>query len=305
MVIRVGIIGLSEGNGHPFSMSAIINGYSDTGFAESGWPVIHEYVKRRHPSEFGIGELRVTHAWTQDPDITRRLCRASLIDHAVKHASDMVGTVDAVILARDDHECHRELAAPFLEAGLPMFVDKPLTLDQSDLDYFRPYLESGQLMSGSAMRFATELDAVRAEIDSYGQLKLIRGAVLNDWARYGIHMLEAIQPLLRSRPVAVMPHTAAHDSIAITTEGGTLVLIDALRDVPKTFRVDIFGTKRVSSHEISDNFGMFRRMLWQFAEMIRTGRPTIPVNESLEVLRLLIAGHAAMQEKTAVQLDQI
>ena len=52
MVIRVGMIGLSEGNGHPFSMSAIINGYSDTGLAESGWPVIHEYVKRRHPSEF-------------------------------------------------------------------------------------------------------------------------------------------------------------------------------------------------------------------------------------------------------------
>ncbi len=305
MVIRVGMIGLSEGNGHPFSMSAIINGYSDTGLAESGWPVIHEYVKRRHPSEFGVGELRVTHAWTQDPDITRRLCEASLIDHAVKHAEDMVGAVDAVILARDDHESHREMAAPFLEAGLPIFVDKPLTLSLTELEYFRPYIERGQLMSGSAMRFATELDSVRAEIDSYGQVKLIRGAVLNDWARYGIHMLDAILPLLSSRPVAVMPHAAPHDSIAITTEDGTLVLIDALRDVPKTFRVDIFGTKRVSSHEISDNFGMFRRMLWQFAEMIRIGRPTIPARQTLAVLQVLIAGCLAMQEQRTVILDPL
>ena len=27
--VRVGMIGLSEGNGHPFSFSAILNGYDD------------------------------------------------------------------------------------------------------------------------------------------------------------------------------------------------------------------------------------------------------------------------------------
>jgi predicted dehydrogenase len=305
MVTKVGIVGLSLGNGHPFSFSAIINGYSDAGFAQSGWPVIHEYVKRRHPSEFGIGELRVTHAWTQDPEVTRRLCEASLIDHAVNQPEQMIGSVDAVILARDDHDKHREMAMPFLEASLPVFVDKPLTLSLTELEFFRPYLERGQLMSGSAMRFATELDAVRAEIETYGQVKLIRGAVLNDWAKYGVHLLDAIMPLLRGRPIAVSSHAAPHESVAITTEEGTLVLIDALGNVPKTFRVDVFGTKRVSSHEISDNFGMFRRMLWQFAEMIRTGCPTIPVEHTLEVLRVLIAGRLAMQEQRTVKLDEL
>ncbi len=215
----------------------------------------------------------------------------------MKRPEDLIGSVDAVILARDDHERHREMAAPFLEAGLPIFVDKPLTLSRDDLEFFRPFLEKGKLMSGSAMRFATELDAVRAEIGSYGQVKLIRGAVVNDWARYGVHMLEAILPLLRSKPLAVAPHAGTHESVAITTEDGTLVLVDVLGDVPKTFRVDIFGTKRVSSHEIADNFGMFRRMLWQFAEMIRTGRPSIPVEDTLGVLQVLIAGRSALQEQ--------
>ena len=31
--VRVGMIGMSEGNGHPFSFSAIINGYDDDGLA--------------------------------------------------------------------------------------------------------------------------------------------------------------------------------------------------------------------------------------------------------------------------------
>jgi glycine/D-amino acid oxidase-like deaminating enzyme len=63
-VTRVGILGVSEGNGHPFSFSAIINGYDDAGLAASGWPGIYDYVRRRDASEFGIGELQVTHAWT-------------------------------------------------------------------------------------------------------------------------------------------------------------------------------------------------------------------------------------------------
>ena len=53
--MRVGIIGLSPGNGHPFSFAAIINGYDHSGLAASGWPGIYQYVKRRDPSEFGIG----------------------------------------------------------------------------------------------------------------------------------------------------------------------------------------------------------------------------------------------------------
>ena len=57
MVKSIGIIGLSEGNGHPFSYSSIINGYSPEGLAASGWPGIYEYVRRRHASEFGLAGL--------------------------------------------------------------------------------------------------------------------------------------------------------------------------------------------------------------------------------------------------------
>ena len=34
MTLRLGILGLSPGNGHPFSFSAIVNGYDDAAFAE-------------------------------------------------------------------------------------------------------------------------------------------------------------------------------------------------------------------------------------------------------------------------------
>ena len=54
MVKRVGVIGYSAGNGHPFSFSAIINGYSEEDFLTSGWPVINSYLKQREAEEFGF-----------------------------------------------------------------------------------------------------------------------------------------------------------------------------------------------------------------------------------------------------------
>ena len=46
---------------------------------------------------------------------------------------NLLGKVDAVIIARDDYETHFPMSQPFLEAGLPVFVDKPLSLEISEL----------------------------------------------------------------------------------------------------------------------------------------------------------------------------
>lgn len=295
MVTRVGMIGHSEGNGHPFSFSAIINGYSEAGLREAGWPVIHAYVSRRHPADFGVGDLSVTHAWTQDPGVTRALCRATNIAHAVAHPEDMLGEVDALIIARDDAESHRSLARPFLESGIPVFIDKPLTLDREVLDYFVPYLERGLLMSCSAMRYAVELDGLRNGLADYGELKLIRGTILNDWPKYGIHLLEAILALVPSRPFSVRALPARHESLLITLEDGTVMVIDALGKAPRIFDLELFGSERSSRHSILDNFTMFRRALWAFSTMIRDARPPIMPASTLDIIRTLIAGQEAIR----------
>jgi predicted dehydrogenase len=301
----VAIIGHSEGNGHPFSYSSIINGYSDKGLAESRWPGIYEYVRRRHPSEFGIGGLTVTHAWTQDREVTERLCAACKIPNAVSHPEDLLGAVNAVIIARDDYEKHLDIARPFLEAGLPVFVDKPLALDISELRIFKPYLETGQLMSCSGMRYSREIDDARANLRTFGRLKIIRGAIVLSWEKYGVHLLEAILSITPARPVAVRILPAEHISAAVRLDDGVLIQIDALGECPATFRVELFGTQRIGVFDITDNFSMFRRMLWEFANSIQTGRPAIQPERTLDIMRVLIAGRIARQENREVLLNEI
>ncbi|MGM1051177.1 MAG: Gfo/Idh/MocA family oxidoreductase [Pseudomonadota bacterium] len=299
------MLGMSEGNGHPFSFATIINGYRGQYLCEAGWPGIDEYVRRRHDSEFGISDMRVTHAWTQKSELTSVLCEATDIPNAVDDVRTMIGEVDAVIIARDDPELHRTLAAPFLESGIPVFIDKPLTLDIDDLRYFLPYLHQGLLMSCSGMRYAMELDVIRAHQVSHGNLRLVRGTIVKDWPRYGVHLLDAILPLLSAHPVAVYPLPPGHDSVAIVMSDGMVVMIDALGEVPAIFRVELFGSRYNSSVDITDNFSMFRRMIWDFRRMIAEKRPIIPVSATLTVIRTLMAGHRALATGKEVSLDVI
>jgi predicted dehydrogenase len=305
LVKSFGIIGLSEGNGHPFSYGSIINGYSPEGLAASGWPGIYEYVRRRHASEFGLDGWTITHAWTQYPESTKKLCAACRIPNAADDYREFLGRVDAVILARDDHENHFAMAQPFLEAGLPVFIDKPLSLDISELRAFRPYLERGQLMSCSGMRYCRELDEPRADLAAYGQLKLIRGAIVLSWEKYGVHLLEAILAVTPAHPVSVRMLPSEHASAVVRLDDGVLIQIDALGECARTFHLDFFGTQRVGSFDLTDNFSMFRRMLWQFAESIRTGCPAIPHERTLEIMRVLIAGRMARKENREVFLNEL
>lgn len=288
MVMKIGMIGLSDGNGHPFSFSAIVNGYDDAGMAASDWPVIHDYLKAKDESLFGFDNVRVTHAWTQDIEITKKLCAASKIDNACNYFDDMLNEVDAVIIARDDWKSHMPYARTFLDHGLPVFIDKPLTLDKHELDYFSMFLESGKLMSCSGLRHAVELDAAR-DID-FGQIKCINGVVLIDWPRYGVHLLDAAFTITKARPISVARNVAEHDSYTIAMNDGSTFTIDAIGMGPKTFHLDFYGDKARASVEMNDNFMAFRGTLEKFINMANTGAPAVPPEDTLCIMKTLMAG---------------
>lgn len=305
--LDVGVIGVSEGNGHPYSFASIVNGYDDAGFLDSGWAVIHDYLREKDDSEFGFEGVSVTHAWTQDDAETARLCDAAQIPNAVADREALVDAVDAVLLARDDYETHVDMALPFLERGVPTFVDKPLAVDPDDVAELRPYLEDGRLMSCSGMYFARELDGPRANLADYGDLALVDGTVLNRWTKYGVHLLDAIFGTLDAhvRPETVRATDDAAQAVTISTTAETTVQITTIGDAPVTFDVSLYGTERVTRHRLRDNFRAFRRTLWHFFEQVRTGEPQIPPAHTIDVLRTIVAGRRAMESGESVEVADV
>jgi len=303
MVKRVGTIGYSEGNGHPFSFSAIINGYDDGAFADAGWPVIHRYLQAQPRENFGFDDFRVSHAWTQDESLTGRLCRACRIENPAAKVEELLPSVDAVLIARDDWETHYDLARPFLEADKFVFVDKPLSLDESELDRLRPYLERARLMSTSGLRYARELDPLRngGMTEQLGKVKLIQGTVLNGLDKYGIHMIEAVASLGNGldRPQAVTRLRAEHESYVLEYACGTQFTVNCLGAVGKTFHLSFFGEKGHAHFDLHDNFTAFRRTVGSFFDMIRSGRPMIAPSETMRVMDLIARGRRLKPGQTA------
>jgi predicted dehydrogenase len=173
-MLKIGIIGMSAGNAHPYSWSAIINGVFDVGeVVQAGYPAVAEYLKANEDT-LGIPGAKVTHVWCQEKAISHSIAKNSRIPDVVNSMEGMIGEVDAVILARDDPENHVAMAHPFLEAGVPLFIDKPLAYTWEDLEYFKEQQQLGRfVMSCSSMRYAHECRTVKTNLKTLGQLHLV------------------------------------------------------------------------------------------------------------------------------------
>ncbi|QPA59395.1 Gfo/Idh/MocA family oxidoreductase [Lysinibacillus sphaericus] len=302
---KIGLLGLTDGNGHPYSWGSIINGYNDKALRDANWDVIYNYVKKRDISEFGFPNIKITHVWTQDDAISNNLAQAIGAESVVKNYTDMIGEVDAVIIARDDYEQHLVMAKPFLDEGMKVLIDKPLTMDISELLYFKEFLSKGQLMSVAGLRFAIELDEIRANMDTFGKLKVIQSSVINEWEKYGIHIIDGVLGLIEEKPKSIEYISSNAEIYVVTFDSGLVWTINILGRTQKTFNIEVWGESKRSSVEIEDNFSMFRRMLYRFGKLVDKNEILYNPENTLLSIALLIAGKQSRQENRKIILDEL
>ena len=70
MTIRLGVIGSSPGNGHPYSWSAIFNGYDPVEMGKCNFST-SILAQRKWPDD-KLTSAKVTHIWTQISAIVKR-----------------------------------------------------------------------------------------------------------------------------------------------------------------------------------------------------------------------------------------
>ena len=183
------MIGMSEGNGHPYSWSAIFNGYNNEAMESCGFPVIPRYLeKQSYPNDL-IKGATVSHVWTQDPALSEKIAEAALIDNVVEQPEDMITEVDAILLARDDAKNHFEMAKAFIEAGKPIYIDKPLahtTFEAKKILELEKY--DGQIFTCSALRYASEL----MPGEGFNKFNCVTAIIPKDWQKYSVHIIEPV-----------------------------------------------------------------------------------------------------------------
>lgn len=291
--LRLAMLGMVEGNGHPYSWSAIFNGYDKAAMEQCPYSGITKYLGQQPPDAFGIEGARVTHIWTDDPRDAQLVAKASLIPHVAKRATDVIGEVDAVLIATDKGDEHVARARPFVEAGVPIFVDKPLCDNVADLQQFTQWIADGaKILSSSCMRYAKEFAPYHASTRDLGDLKLASITMAKSWERYGIHALESLYPILGPGFLAVRNiGTPQRNVVHLRHRSGTdaVVLMDA--EMFGAFGVlTLCGTDGAATVKFSDTFYAFKAQLVAFVHYLRTGVLPFRFEETAELMQLVIAG---------------
>lgn len=304
MVINIGIIGFSEGNGHPYSFSSIINGFDIEEYKKTEWSAISNYLQKKDITDFTIDGVKINAVWCPELSESKKIAKCSHIEHVCGDYHELESLCDAIIIARDDWESHYELAAFFLEKNKFVFVDKPLSLNIKELEYFSQYLETGRLMSCAALRYAIEFDALR---DFYSKNEVIftQGTIVSSWEKYGVHLLDGIFSCTDFDIKSIYLSGENTKTAILTRKDNSKIVLNCLGNSAKTFNISAYSHDSKISCEMSDNFSAFKRMLKHFVLMIQEDIKPIPANLTLNTMKTLIAGNISLKESRLVMLDEI
>jgi len=293
---RLGIIGLSEGNGHPYSWSAICNGYDAREMEDCGFAAIPRYLEKRSWPRDRLPETVVTHVWTQDRDRAAHIAKAALIEQVVNQPEAMIGVIDGLLLARDDAENHARFAVPFLQAGIPVYVDKVPALSVAEFESLvSAQKRSGLLFSGTALHYARELTLDAASRQAIGPIRHIFGITPKSWDRYAVHVIEPAMLLLGDSGAAKSVRNWANGSargLDVVFENGTQAHYAALGDVGAPISLRIIGEKDWRDLVFADSFSCFRSALSEFVTGIREGCSRSDLDFLRRVVGLVERGRA-------------
>ena len=119
--IRLAMLGMVDGNGHPYSWSAMFNGYDPDEMAKCPFAGIPVYLNKEPKETLRIPNAQVTHVWADDPEDARRVSRASLVPNVVARGRSISGAArlaDGLVLLHDPAAFLTAVEAEALETAL-------------------------------------------------------------------------------------------------------------------------------------------------------------------------------------------
>lgn len=301
--IRIGILGMTEGNAHPFSWSAMINGYDhDEMFKWTNelYPTIPQYLAKQPKETFGIPGVKVTHVCFtgyEEREMAENCARASFIPNVVTKPEEMIGQVDAIICATDIGSEHVERCRPFIEAGLPIFIDKPLADNEEDLRTIVKWYDNGaHIQSSSSMRYVKSFEPFYKNHYELGNIRYIVSPMAKYWETYGMHAIEAMHPLL-GQGFEWVENLGDHDHamVHLRHKNGCDV------SIPMGYGFASNGLTVMAQYgscvlEDSDSYYAFKKQLDVFVHYLRTGEEEHPFSDTIEMAKILIAGLKSRDE---------
>jgi len=220
--------------------------------------------------------------------------------------------VDAILLTSVDGRPHLAQARPVFEAGLPMFIDKPMAGTLADvLEIFRlSEAHEVPVFSSSAYRFYKTLTELKQQ-----DVGAIRGAISfgpahlepthPDLFWYGVHPTEALFTIMGTGLKTVV-RTATEDTDVVTGvwADGRVGTLRGLRNQATPHRVIVFGETAVAEQQPGEN--NYVPLVQAMIRFFQTGEPPFDPQETIEMFAFMeAADESKRQGGVPVEIDAV
>ncbi|MGW3495991.1 Gfo/Idh/MocA family protein [Streptomyces sp. NPDC001020] len=217
----------------------------------------------------------------------------------VPTSAELIHSVDALIVTNRDGAAHRAEAVPFLQAGKPVWVDKPLAASTEDAKaIIEAAGRSGAPMTSySAVRWVPDAERLETAATGIGEIQAVTvtGPADPDSEHsgiffYGIHAADLAQRLAPGEPGQVHVERVGATVVARYRSGGVLVTLQLVTPtevgrVP--FHAQIVGRHGLVSHDIELDADYVEPGLKVFLRMLDTGTPPLAADTLLAPITVL------------------
>lgn len=168
----------------------------------------------------GFSDVEVVGVYSNEPEANERM-RTNFGVYCAESYDEFVGKLDGVVITARDGKNHYKYAKPYIDAGIPMFIDKPITCDEQEALTFARELKSHgcRVAGGSSCKHAPLVRTLANGVSS-GEYGKIYGAFLrapismvNDYSGfyfYSQHLAEVMQCILGRYPESVTAFTSGN-----------------------------------------------------------------------------------------------
>lgn len=284
--IRIGIIGLDTS--HSPAFTELLNATGPDA----------PYPDLRVVAAYPKGSLTIASSYSRIPKYTDAVQEYGV--EIVDSIEALLKRVDVVLLETNDGRRHLEQALQVIEAGTPVFVDKPIAASLSDaVAIFEAAERHGvPLFSSSSLRYMENAQAIR-----HGAIGEVVGADVYSPATleethpdlywYGIHGVETLFTVMGTGCETVRRVQAEGSEIVVGRwADGRLGVFRGLRDGEHGYGGTAFGTEDIAP---IGPFEGYRPLVDVIAEFFRTGEAPVSREETLEIYAFMTAAERSKE----------
>ncbi len=220
--------------------------------------------------------------------------------------------VDGVLLESVDGRPHLEQVRPVIEAGKPVFVDKPMAGNLADvIEIFRLAKEKNvPCWSSSSLRFAPGIIGMRNDsrvgkvlgCDAYGPCHLEEHHPDLYW--YGVHGVEILFTIMGTGCESVSRvQTADYEFVAGVWQGGRIGTFRGLRTGKTDYGAMVFGSKGIAP---AGKYTGYEPLVEEIVKFFKTGKAPVPAEETIEIFAFMSAAdESKARDGTAVSIAEV